>query len=176
MAMNATISAPAGSAPWRRSGSAPPVRRNYRVEEVDAGSLANLPGGIDSSQYRWVDLDGEGISGVLTEQDCSWLYKPNLGAGRFGTMEEVGIRPSGAALSKGHQQGGPFFPRTARATMVPTPGADIKSRARVSLRAIARSRFSKPLNSRRSVARTASSDAAIAARFGWPSTSSLMRA
>ena len=33
-----------------------------------------------ATDYRWLDLDGEGISGVLTEQDNSWFYKPNLGA------------------------------------------------------------------------------------------------
>jgi hypothetical protein len=41
---------------------------NYRVEEMDAVSLANLPGDIDGSQYRRVDLDGGGISRMLTEQ------------------------------------------------------------------------------------------------------------
>src|SRR6202021_2993297 len=56
------------------------------------------------------------------------------------------------------------------------PRRIVDRRARVSRRAIARSRLSKPLNSRRSVARTASSDAAITARFGWPPTSSSMRA
>jgi hypothetical protein len=30
--------------------------------------MENLPDGIDGERYRWVDLDGEGISGVLTEQ------------------------------------------------------------------------------------------------------------
>jgi hypothetical protein len=40
--------------------------------------------------------------------------------------------------------------------MVPTPGVVINSRARVSLRAMARSRFSKALNSRRNVTRVAS--------------------
>ena len=28
--------------------------------------------------YRWVDLDGEGLSGILTEQGGSWFYKANL--------------------------------------------------------------------------------------------------
>ena len=38
------------------------------VQEVDQKSLENLPIGLDTNQYRWVDLDGEGVSGILTEQ------------------------------------------------------------------------------------------------------------
>jgi len=49
---------------------------------------------------------------------------------------------------------------------VPTPGVFINSRARVSLRAMTRSRFSEALNSRRNVTRVASSAAAIIARVG----------
>ena len=42
-----------------------------------------------------------GISGVLTEQDQSWFYKPNLGGGRFGATEAVSVRPALATLSDG---------------------------------------------------------------------------
>lgn len=38
------------------------------VEEVDPASLDNLPIGLDGSDYRWTDLHGEGIPGILTEQ------------------------------------------------------------------------------------------------------------
>lgn len=38
------------------------------VQELDAASLENLPAGLDGRSYRWVDLDGEGVSGILTEQ------------------------------------------------------------------------------------------------------------
>src|SRR5207249_3696061 len=48
------------------------------VRDVDAESLQNLPYGLDGSHYQWVDLDGEGLSGILTEQAGSWFYKPNL--------------------------------------------------------------------------------------------------
>jgi hypothetical protein len=44
------------------------------VRDVDAASLENLPCGIDGAQYRWVDLDGEGLSGILTEQAGSWFW------------------------------------------------------------------------------------------------------
>jgi RHS repeat-associated protein len=77
---------------------------HYRVKEVGPSSLENLPAGIDGENYKWVDLDGEGISGVLTEEGSSWYYKPNAGRGRFGPIELVARKPSLAALSQGKQQ------------------------------------------------------------------------
>jgi RHS repeat-associated protein len=81
-----------------------PAFQGYRLEEVDPESLANLPGGIDGDNYRLLDLDGEGISGVLTEEDNAWFYKPNLGNGRFGAIETIARRPSLAALEEKRQQ------------------------------------------------------------------------
>jgi RHS repeat-associated protein len=48
------------------------------VEQVDPVSLENLPIGLDGSAYRWTDLHGEGIPGLLTEQAGAWFYKRNL--------------------------------------------------------------------------------------------------
>jgi hypothetical protein len=48
------------------------------VQYVAAESLDNLPFGLDGSFYQWVDLDGEGLSGILTEQANAWFYKRNL--------------------------------------------------------------------------------------------------
>jgi RHS repeat-associated protein len=62
--------------------------------DVDEDSLANLPGGVDGQTYRWLDLDGEGIAGVLADQGGAWLYKHSLGEGRFGTVETVKARPA----------------------------------------------------------------------------------
>lgn len=78
--------------------------RDFKLQEVDSRSIENLPGGIDGDTYRWVDLDGEGITGILTEQGNAWFYKPNLGGGRLGVMETVLKYPAGAALSSGRQQ------------------------------------------------------------------------
>jgi RHS repeat-associated protein len=77
---------------------------NEKLEEIDARSLENLPSGLDGSRYQWVDLDGEGISGVLTEQADAWFYKPNLGEGKFGPLELVANIPSTADLSSHRQQ------------------------------------------------------------------------
>jgi RHS repeat-associated protein len=48
------------------------------VQEVDAASLANLPANVDGTQYQWLDLDGEGLQGVLASYDEVWYYKRNL--------------------------------------------------------------------------------------------------
>jgi hypothetical protein len=76
-----------------------PDFRGFELRDVDEASLRNLPTGIDGGNYRWLDLDGEGIAGVLSEQDESWFYKENLGGGRFGATETVRIRPAMASLS-----------------------------------------------------------------------------
>ena len=91
--------------------SLPPLKLEYSkaiiqddVRELDATSMDNLPVGLDGATYRWVDLDGEGVSGILTEQADAWFYKPNLGGGRFGPLETVASQPPLAALSGGRQQ------------------------------------------------------------------------
>lgn len=91
--------------------SMPPLELEYSkaaiaddVRELDESSLENLPTGIDGSAYQFVDLDGEGISGVLTEQAANWFYKPNLGNGRFGDVQILETKPSLANLNSGQQQ------------------------------------------------------------------------
>ncbi|HBB87907.1 MAG TPA: hypothetical protein DC047_09850 [Blastocatellia bacterium] len=44
----------------------------------NADSRENLPEGLAGSRFQWVDLDGEGLSGILTDQDGGWSYKRNL--------------------------------------------------------------------------------------------------
>ncbi|GIF68466.1 hypothetical protein Ais01nite_65010 [Asanoa ishikariensis] len=63
------------------------------VHEVNAG---NLPAGSAAEGHRWVDLDGDGIAGVLATGTDAWYYTPNLGAGRLGAMREVPGMPSPA--------------------------------------------------------------------------------
>ena len=101
------------------SSSLPPLEFDYTqaeidetVRDVDATSLRNLPAGLGDAGYRWVDLDGEGVPGILTEQGGSWYYKANLSpanqqvnAGsevslpRFGPTERVARQPSPASLN-----------------------------------------------------------------------------
>ena len=49
------------------------VRVDETVQEIDRDSIENLPYGLDNGNYQWVDLDGEGLSGVLTEQANGWF-------------------------------------------------------------------------------------------------------
>lgn len=94
--------------------SLPPVEFEYTkpivqdtMEEVDPQSLENLPIGMDGSAYRWIDLHGEGIPGILTEQASAWFYKRNLspipeklrdGAeyvkAQFAPLETVALKPN----------------------------------------------------------------------------------
>jgi RHS repeat-associated protein len=48
------------------------------VRDLDQESLANMPADLNGAGYRWLDLDGEGLQGVLSEQDEGWYYKRNL--------------------------------------------------------------------------------------------------
>jgi RHS repeat-associated protein len=65
--------------------SLPPVEFTYTqaiiqedVEDIESESIDNLPIGLDGTNYRWADLDGEGLSGLLTQQGNAWFYKRNL--------------------------------------------------------------------------------------------------
>jgi len=96
---------------WKQEGGAttrrslPPVEFEYTepivqelVEEVDPRSLENLPIGLDGSIYRWTDLHGEGIPGILTEQTGAWFYKRNLSplanTATFAPLEAVALKPN----------------------------------------------------------------------------------
>jgi hypothetical protein len=48
------------------------VRVDETVHEIDSESVKNLPYGVDGSRYQWVDLDSEGLTGVLSEQADAW--------------------------------------------------------------------------------------------------------
>jgi RHS repeat-associated protein len=98
-----------------RKKSLPPVEFTYSkiptrnelaqlpVQDIDAANLENMPVGLDGQRYQWVDFDGEGISGVLSEQSGAWYYKDNLGNGSFGAAKPVTEIPSLATTSGHHQ-------------------------------------------------------------------------
>ena len=77
---------------------------NNTLQTIATSQLENLPVGTQGSGYQWVDLDGEGLSGVLSEQGGAWHYKPNYGDGKFGSSKVVATQPAFAALSSGRQQ------------------------------------------------------------------------
>ena len=80
---------------------------NDEIETIDTESLQNLPIGVGGACYQWLDLDGEGLSGVLSEQDEGWYYKRNVSpisttkengkeklVARFEPLIEVATEPS----------------------------------------------------------------------------------
>jgi RHS repeat-associated protein len=99
--------------------SLPPLEIDYSVVTIDdtprrvePESVENLPAGADGSRYQWVDLDGEGLPGILTEQGSCWFYKRNVSAlpraggastARFAALELVAAKPSLANLGSGRQ-------------------------------------------------------------------------
>jgi RHS repeat-associated protein len=84
--------------------SLPPLEFTYSeanidetVREAERTSLENLPQGLDGTRYQWVDLDGEGLSGILTEQGNGWFYKRNFSP--VNTVEIDGDRQIQAGFS-----------------------------------------------------------------------------
>lgn len=106
--------------------SIPPVEFTYSeakvdesttVRSLDPDSRLNLPEGVDGARYAFVDLDGEGLSGILTKQGGGWFYKRNLSpiaqvkendrevtVARFSAAALVAPLPSLAVLSDPKQE------------------------------------------------------------------------
>ena len=106
------------------SRSLPPLEFEYSQPQIqpdvlslDPDSLANLPEGINGSHLQWIDLDGEGLPGILTDVGSAWYYKRNLSPinqvpqpdgsiatrANFGPLELVAVLPSRSALGNTQQ-------------------------------------------------------------------------
>lgn len=90
--------------------SMPPVEFDYSastlhdtVRDVEIAALENAPEGLDGDRYRWVDLDMEGLAGLLTEQGGQWYYKRNLGEAKLGALEPLPRVPAGASFHASSQ-------------------------------------------------------------------------
>jgi RHS repeat-associated protein len=93
----------------------PPVELGYSPLAIHAAqhtasgdSLENFLGTFDGNKERWVDLDGEGLQGILTEDDSAWYYKHNVSAwdpnggrahARFEPLTLVDTKPAPTALT-----------------------------------------------------------------------------
>ncbi|HNP50792.1 MAG TPA: SpvB/TcaC N-terminal domain-containing protein [Nitrosomonas nitrosa] len=79
---------------------------NTQVRVVDRENIIHAPVGL-SNNYQWVDLYGEGINGILTEQAEGWFYKSNLGdidedqQVQFSLAEKIISKPSFTGVSSG---------------------------------------------------------------------------
>jgi RHS repeat-associated protein len=107
------------------SHSAPPLEVFYSQPKIhteiltltDVESRENLPEGLDGARFQWADLDGEGLTGILTEQNGGWGYKRNLSPvnivtmpdgervarAQFGPLERIPTLPVPANLGVGQQ-------------------------------------------------------------------------
>lgn len=101
------------------SRATPPVEFAYSrpvlgtaPRRLDPESTRNLPEGVDGADFEWVDLDGEGLTGVLHRYSGGWLYKSNLSPdtrrvvdgqpdirARLGQARAVGPLPAGPAAT-----------------------------------------------------------------------------
>lgn len=91
--------------------SLPPLGFRYsepvvveRVHTLSREALPNLPIGTQGMGLHWIDLDGEGLNGVLTVQGHALRFAPNRGDGRFGPLRVVSPTPAMAAESDGQHQ------------------------------------------------------------------------
>ncbi len=79
---------------------------NKAIKSVDSENIMNAPVGLTNG-YQWVDLFGEGIAGILTEQAGAWFYKSNLGNPaedqqvKFTAAQEILSRPSFLGFNNG---------------------------------------------------------------------------
>ena len=86
-----------------QSRSLPPLEFGYsravigrEPRDLGPDALRNLPVGIDGRAYQWLDLDGEGIPGVLARDGGAWFYQANLGDGRFAPRCMLTTQPAAA--------------------------------------------------------------------------------
>jgi RHS repeat-associated protein len=89
----------------------PPVQFEYQapgwntdVKSISTANTENAPAGIDDKSYKWSDLYGEGVSGILSEQAGSILYKSNLGQGVFSPARILSHKPSFSGIASGEGQ------------------------------------------------------------------------
>jgi RHS repeat-associated protein len=81
-----------------------PVTLNDEVKPFDAASLGQIPAGVDGRAYQWIDLEGEGLPGVLTQQGGALFYKQNLGQAKLAPARALSRQPSMTALGSAGQQ------------------------------------------------------------------------
>ncbi|WP_063043903.1 SpvB/TcaC N-terminal domain-containing protein [Nocardia pseudovaccinii] len=75
------------------------ARNSAGVAREVVGEPGTAPVRLDAG-YRWADLDGEGIAGILAEQDGAWYYRANRGGGVLAAAQVVDPFPLGATRSR----------------------------------------------------------------------------
>lgn len=90
---------------WLRSDTTyqvealPPIEFGYTqahiakfTQDIDLQSLSNLPAGLTDT-YQFVDLEGQGLTGIVSSLDGALMYIPNLGNGQFGFAKPLPANP-----------------------------------------------------------------------------------
>ncbi len=80
-----------------------PATWNQEVRHLDDESLVGIGSGVDGEKAQWVDLDGEGLPGVVMEAAGAWYYKSNLGGGELTRPRPLRQLPAPAELGGAQQ-------------------------------------------------------------------------
>lgn len=70
---------------------------NTDIQKVATADFSGAPQGL-TGPFQWIDFEGEGLSGILTEQAGGWFYKNNLGNARFDSPKPIAEKPSFTGL------------------------------------------------------------------------------
>ncbi len=89
---------PNGSGGWTTQ-TLPPLELSYTSAAISetlafVDGLDDLPQGLDTSQVQWVDLDGEGLTGLLGQWGGAWWYQRNEGNATLGPRVRLSQRPN----------------------------------------------------------------------------------
>jgi RHS repeat-associated protein len=89
----------------------PPAEFDYsrasfqsEVTDLEGASLRGVTGAIGARGHQWIDLDGEGVPGLLCQYGQALSYKRNLGQGKLGAPQELPSQPTATALGRTGQQ------------------------------------------------------------------------
>ncbi|UQA61432.1 SpvB/TcaC N-terminal domain-containing protein [Polyangium aurulentum] len=112
--------------------SLPPLELGYSLPELNTEVQTVAPeytadvGNVDGKRARWVDLEGEGLPGVLVQHGEGLFYKQNLGEAELAPARQLMRRPNALAPTMGRtelldleHEGRPslvFFNRTGSGT------------------------------------------------------------
>ncbi|HYI11054.1 MAG TPA: SpvB/TcaC N-terminal domain-containing protein [Thermoanaerobaculia bacterium] len=69
---------------------------NKSVASITSDDLLEVP-----APYQWIDLYGDGVPGMLTEQGNAWYFKQNEGGGHFARARAVAPKPSLIGVGNG---------------------------------------------------------------------------
>jgi hypothetical protein len=79
-----------------------PLQWSNQLHSISPKDAENAPQGL-TGPYQWIDLWGEGLPGILSEQGTGWFYKRNLGDGHFTPALQVAEKPSLQGLGEALQ-------------------------------------------------------------------------